>query len=72
MKAKYSKTFDVKDVLNYLKTIARNSSFKFILLETLMLIALATAQRAETMSLIKVENVNFDEIVATILVDDLL
>lgn len=72
VKAKYSKTWDVKDVLDYLKTIDQNSSFKLISFKTLMLIVLATAQRAQTMSSIKVENIHFDETGATILVDDLL
>lgn len=68
---KYSKTWDVSRVLDFLKTITNEASLKLITYKTLMLIALATAQRAQTLSLIKVENIAFGEDGVSIVIDEL-
>ena len=74
-KPKYTHTWDVSTVLEYLKTIDINNSstsFKQLTEKTLMLIALVTAHRAQTFASIEISNIKFTNTGAEILITKLI
>lgn len=55
---KYNSTWDVATVLSYLESLDL-SSLENLTLKTVMLLALSTAQRAQTLCKIRLENIKF-------------
>ena len=72
---KYTSTWDVSLVLTYLETKDLNSSttsFKEITEKTVMLIALASAHRAQTITSIDIRNITFTPAGAEILITKMI
>ena len=72
---KYISTWDVSVVLRYLESIDLNApkvTFKEITEKTVMLIALATAHRAQTIASIDIRNIKFSSLGAEILFTKLI
>lgn len=71
---KYDTTWDPNLVLNYLDKYFPNDSIslKDLSLKTITLLALASAQRMQTLSLIKIQNIQDDSEKIQIRVDDLI
>ncbi|CAH2223121.1 jg66, partial [Pararge aegeria aegeria] len=71
---KYDTTWDPNLVLNYLQNYYPNDliSLKDLSLKTITLIALASAQRMQTLSLMKIQNISFEEDKIKIKIDDLI
>ena len=71
---RYNDTWDVSVVLNYLRKIspARDLSLKQLTLKLCLLLALVTAQRAQTLHLLSLDNLRLNENSATFYVPDLL
>nr|XP_049696458.1 uncharacterized protein LOC126054527 [Helicoverpa armigera] len=72
--SKYNATWDPKLVLDYLSNYFPNDSLtlKNLSLKTITLLALASAQRMQTLSLIKFKNITFDSEKIIIKIDDLI
>lgn len=71
---KYNSTWDPNIVLRYLENYFPNDSIslKELTVKTITLLALASAHRMQTMSLIKIKNINFDLNKITIKIDELI
>ena len=71
-KAKYNLTWDTNIVLDYLRNLNLELDQKSpkITRKLCMLLALGTAQRAQTLSLIRLENIRFDTKGVTIMIDE--
>lgn len=72
--SKYNTTWNPNAVLDYLTNYFPNDSItlKDLSLKTVTLLALASAQRMQTLSLIKMKNIIFDSEKITIKIDDLI
>ncbi|XP_047999635.1 uncharacterized protein LOC125236754 [Leguminivora glycinivorella] len=71
---KYQTTWDPNIVLNHLSTLYPNEIISLDLLtrKTVTLLALSTAQRVQTLSLIKIYNVQINEDNIKLIIDDLI
>jgi integrase len=71
---KYQTTWNPNIVLDHLTTLYPNESISLDLLtrKTVTLLALSTAQRVQTLSLIKVDNIQINEGNIRIIIDDLI
>lgn len=69
---KYTTTWDVTIVLDYLKNLDTQDSQKLLTYKTAMLIALATAHRSQTLAAIELKNIHFDPTGAEILITKMI
>ena len=73
-KSKYSFTWDVDTVFNYIDKLGPTStlSIKNLTFKTLILLALSTAQRMQTLSKININNISFNDHKLEIRITDLI
>lgn len=73
-KPKYSFTWDTNVVLNYIKNLKfqRNNQLSQLSTKLIMLLALGTAQRAQTVASIVIDNIRFNDQGVTIPIDKVL
>lgn len=73
-KARYTFTWDTTIVLDYLRTlsVSSNDNLCKISKKLVMLLALATAQRAQTLARININNILMTDLGITIIVDEIL
>lgn len=73
-KPKYNETWDTNIVLNYVSNLYPHNliSLHDLSLKAISLLAIASAQRMQTLSLIKIKNISIEENCISIKVDDLI
>lgn len=71
-KPKCVQTWDINIVLNYLRTLDVQDSLRLLTLKTVMLVALSTAHRSQTLAAIEINNIHFSTNGAEILITKLI
>lgn len=71
-KPRYVETWDVSVVLEYLRSVNTQGSLENLTLKLVMLIALASAHRAQTIAAIELNNIHFRQEGAEILISQLI